>query len=217
MTDPGDGAQPMAAAAAGEFGLQDILSDAGDAFKAHFGAVLGAFVVFAIIQLVAGKLLILSLFVAPQLMAGFSLILLDALRGGRPPEFKDLFKGFSHYLPLLVAGLASGLLTGLGLLCLVVPGIVLALMWSQTMFILADDIREVEAGRKPKAELSGWDAMQRSAALMSGHKLRFLGYAVVLAIIGAAGTLAAGIGALITVPFAWLAGAAFYLRLTKLP
>lgn len=36
-----------------------------------------------------------------------------------------------------------------------------------------------------------------------------------LAIIGAAGAIAVVIGVLITMPFAWLAGAAFYNRLTK--
>ena len=88
-------------------------------------------------------------------------------------------------------------------------------MWSQTIFLLADDILAVEAGRRDKAALSGWGAMRRSAALMSGQKPRFLGYAVVLAIIGLAGALAVGIGVLITLPFAWLAGAAFYNRLSK--
>ena len=197
-----------------DVGLEDILSEAFAAFKANFGLVLGCFVVFAVIQAVCGKLIIFSLFVAPHLITGFSLVLLKVLRG-ETPAFSDLFKGFPYYIPILVVGLLMGLLLFIGLLCLVIPGIVLGLMWSQTLFLLADDILACEAGRKDKAALSGWGAMQRSAALMNGHKLRFLGYAVVLAIIGLAGALAVGIGMLITMPFAWLAGAAFYNRLTK--
>jgi hypothetical protein len=50
---------------------------------------------------------------------------------------------------------------------------------------------------------------------MDGHKLRLLGIAVVLAVIGLSGALAVGIGVLITMPFAWLAGAAFYNRLSR--
>ena len=46
-------------------------------------------------------------------------------------------------------------------------------------------------------------------------ELRFFGYGLVLAIIGVAGALAVGIGVLITMPFAWLSGAAFYNRLAK--
>lgn len=204
----------MTGPAAADFGLEQILSDAFEAFKAHFGPVLGTFVVFAIIQAAAGKLPLLSLFVAPHLIAGFSIVLLKTLRG-EAPAFPDLFKGFSYYVPLLVAGLLMGLGLFVGLALLVVPGIFLGLMWSQTLFLLADDIREVEAGRKDKASLSGWGAMQRSAVLMNGHKLRFLGYAIVLAVIGVSGAIAVGIGILITLPFAWLGGAAFYNRLSR--
>ena len=206
-------AAPLPAANAG-FGLEDILSDAFAAFKEHFGLVLGCFVVFAVIQAVCGKLLIFSLFVAPHLIAGFSLVLLKLLRG-ETPVFADLFKGFSYYIPVLVAGLLMALFMFIGLFCLIVPGIFLGLMWSQAMFLLAEDIMAVEAGSKDKAALSGWGAMQRSAVLMDGHKIRFFGYAIVLAIIGLAGALAVGIGVLITMPFAWLAGAAFYNRLAK--
>ena len=155
----------MTGPASADFGLEQILTDAYEAFKAHFGLILGTFVVFAVIQAAAGKLPLLSLFV--------------------------------------------------GLALLVVPGIFLGLMWSQTLFLLADDIKEVEAGRKDKASLSGWGAMQRSAVLMNGHKLRFLGYAIVLAVIGVSGAIAVGIGILITLPFAWLGGAAFYNRLSR--
>jgi len=210
------GAAPAAPlpAVSGDFGLEDILSDAFAAFQAHFGAVLGCFVVFAVIQAACGKLSVFSLFIAPHIITGFSLVLLKVLRG-ETPGFADLFKGFSYYIPVLVAGLLICLLGGLGLICLVIPGVILGLMWSQTIFLLADDILAVEAGRRDKAALSGWGAMRRSAALMSGQKPRFLGYAVVLAIIGLAGALAVGIGVLITLPFAWLAGAAFYNRLSK--
>jgi uncharacterized membrane protein len=204
----------MAAPAAADFGLEHILSDAFESFKAHFGLVLGCFVVFAVLQAAAGKLPLVSIFVAPHLIAGFSIVLLKVLRG-ESPAFPDLFKGFSYYVPLLVAGLLMGLGLFVGLALLVVPGIFLGLMWAQTLFLLADDIREVEAGRKDKPSLSGWGAMQRSAVLMNGHKLRFLGYAVVLALIGVSGALAVGIGAFITLPFAWLGGAAFYNRLSR--
>jgi len=202
------------APAAGDFGLEDILSDAFAALKAHFGLVLGCFVVFAVIQAVCGKLSLIALFVAPHLITGFSFVLLKLLRG-ETPVFPDLFKGFSYYIPVLVAGLLMGLFLFLGLFCLVVPGIFLGLMWSQTMFLLAEDIMAVEAGRQDKAALSGWGAMQRSAVLMNGHKIRFFGFAIVLAVIGLAGALAVGIGLFITMPFAWLAGAAFYNRLAK--
>ena len=206
----------MPASAPGtDFGLADILGDAFAALKAHFGMIVGCFVAFALIQAVCGKLPLLSLFIAPPLLAGFSLVLLKTLHGTQPPAFSDLFKGFSYYIPVLTAGLLMTLLLFLGLCCLLIPGIIFALMWSQTMFVLADGILDVEAAGKDKAALSGWGAMKRSAALMSGHKLRFLGYCIVLAVIGLCGAVAAGIGLLVTMPFAWLAGAAFYSRLPK--
>jgi uncharacterized membrane protein len=207
--DPGAGAK-----APGGFGLETILSDAFDSYKAHFGLALGCFVVFAFIQTVCGKLWPFALFIVPHMMVGFSVVMLKVLRR-EPSAFSDLFKGFSYYIPILVMGVLMGLFIMLGAICLVIPGIILGLMWSQTMFLLADDILAVEAGRKDRGEISGWYAMKRSRAMMSGHKLRFLGYAVVLGIIGMAGALVVLIGVFITMPFVWLAGAAFYNRLAK--
>lgn len=195
--------------------MEDLLSEAFAVFKAHFGILLGAFIVLAIISAVANKIPVVPLLIMPHMVAGFSFLLLAALRGEQPMKFADLFKGFSFYIPVLTAGLITGVLVILGVICLVVPGVILGLMWSQTMFILADDMREVAAGRKAAAEISGWGAMQRSAALMHGHKLRLFGYGIVLAMIGVSGALALGFGALITLPFAWLAGASFYKHLVS--
>jgi hypothetical protein len=45
--------------------------------------------------------------------------------------------------------------------------------------------------------------------------MRFFGYILVLTLIGASGLLVVGIGALVTLPFAGLALAAFYNRITQ--
>ncbi|MFA6002928.1 MAG: hypothetical protein WC881_02565, partial [Elusimicrobiota bacterium] len=165
MPDSNDAPQPSAAAIDPrrmDFGLENLLEDAFSTFKSHFGMLLGAFIVVALIAAVAHKIPAAPLLVMPHMAAGFSFLLLAALRGEQPMKFSDLFKAFSFYVPVLVAGLATGILVTLGVICLVVPGVILGLMWSQTMFILADDMREVAAGRKPASALSGWDAMQRS-------------------------------------------------------
>ena len=198
-----------------EFGLQDILSDAFKAFKAHFGVVVAGFVVYAAILGVAHRIPLAIALVTPPLVLGYSLLMLKAVRGQDAPRVIDLFQGFSYYIPVFAAGFWALLLVFLGIVCLVVPGVILGAMWSQTMFLLADDIREVGEGRRERTALSGWGAMQRSAALMSGHKLQFLGYVLVCARIGAAGLLIVGIGALVTMPFAGLALAAFYNRITQ--
>ncbi len=191
-----------------DFGLQDILSDAFETFKAHFGVLLSGFVVYMLLLRVAHMFPLVILFVWPHLVLGYFLLMLTAVRGQDTPRFIDIFQGFSYYVPVFVTGLLMTILVLLGVICLVVPGIILGLMWSQTMFLLADDIRS-------KSALSGWGAMQRSAALMDGQKLRFCGYSLVLALIGVSGILVVGIGALVTMPFAGLALAAFYNRLTQ--
>lgn len=89
-----------------------------------------------------------------------------------------LFKGFERFADTLVAGLLYSIAVSIGCALLIVPGIIAALGFSMTFFIMVDD-----------ANISGIDALKMSWNMMKGHKwdlfcllIRFIGW-ILLSII----------------------------------
>ena len=70
-----------------------------------------------------------------------------------------MFRQFQRLYPCLGKYRAT-ILIGLGLIFLIVPGIILAVMWVFTFPVLAEN------------RLSFWEAMQRSAVLTEGYRWR---------------------------------------------
>ncbi len=82
------------------------------------------------------------------------------LVAGRKPDIGMMFQGFDRFLDAFLAYLVIAVLTVLGLVCLIVPGIILAIMWMFTFPVIA------ETG------LGFWEAMRESARLTEGYRLR---------------------------------------------
>jgi uncharacterized membrane protein len=79
---------------------------------------------------------------------------------GRKPDVGMMFQGFDRFLDAFLAYLVVGILTVLGLICLIVPGIILAIMWLFTLPVLAE------------SNLGFWEAMRESARLTEGYRWR---------------------------------------------
>lgn len=113
-----------------------------------------------------------------------------------------LFSGFNRFVETLIAGLLFSVATAIGFALLIVPGIIVALGFSMTFFIMADD-----------QNISGIDAMKQSWAMMTGHKwdyfclqLRFIGWAILASI-------TCGIGWIWLYPYMLTASLNFYRQL----
>jgi hypothetical protein len=115
----------------------------------------------------AGTLLVFSLFVGA--------LTVGALRAlaGEPVRAGEMLSTMLRRAPaLLLGGTLSGLAFYLGLLLLVVPGVIWALMFSL-------------AGPAIVAErLGGWSGLKRSAALTRGARWKLLGAFLVCAVAG---------------------------------
>ncbi len=118
-----------------------------------------------------------------------------------PAPFGTLFAGFTRFVPVLIAYLLVDILIGFGFFFLIIPGIVLALGFSQWALLIMD--RRVDGIR----------AMELSWKLMRGYKLEYFLLWLVLIGINFAGLIPLGVGLLITVPFTFAVQAAFYDRL----
>ncbi len=83
-------------------------------------------------------------------------------REGRPPEFGEAFHGFNYFGTSLAAYLLMGIYIWLWSLLLIIPGIVFAIAYSQTFYILNDN-----------PGMSAPDAIRESRQMMKGAKAKY--------------------------------------------
>lgn len=161
--------------------------------------------VYFVLMAVAGAIPLANLVVGGPLFLGYSLAILDTVRGERPLP-RRMFEGFNAFINAFVASLLVSIFTLLWMLLLIVPGLMAMLSYSQTFFILADEPR-----------LEGLEAIRRSKAMMAGQRwrlaglwLRFTGWFLL-------GICTAGIGFIWILPYFAAAQAEFYEDLKKAP
>ena len=127
----------------------------------NFGLLFGAtFVVWLIATICAfvpfGFGWLLYYVLQGVLYGGLYLVFLKRLRG-QPATFADAFSGFNiAFGQLVLVGLVTGLLTGIGLVCcLVIPGIYLFVAWKFSVPLVAD------------RRLEFWSAMELSRKVVN--------------------------------------------------
>ena len=126
-------------------------------------------------------------------MGGLYLYFLKKIRR-EEAGVETAFTGFRQPFPHLVIGnFLAGLLTGLGFLCLIIPGIYLLVAWILVIPLIVDQ------------RLEFWPAMQLSRKIVAKHWWKFLGFLAVLALINLAGLAACGVGLFITFPLTFAA------------
>ena len=140
----------------------------------------------------------LTLIIGGPLALGAAIFSLSLSRG-KEARLEQLFQGFNNFANALITYLLLLLYVFLWMLLLIVPGIIAALGYSLTFYILADD-----PNIKPQ------DALKKSKSMMDGHKeklfylyLRFLLLAILC-------ILTLGIGFLWLVPYVHVTMAKFY-------
>ena len=127
------------------------------------------------------------------LMGGLDYMFLRRIRG-EEVEIGDVFAGFNRaFLDLTMAGLVKWLLTSLGLLLCIVPGIYLAVGYVFALPLVIDKKMEF------------WTAMEVSRRVVHEQWWSMFALVIVLALVALAGFLLCGVGALISVPVASVA------------
>ena len=141
---------------------------------------------------------IFSLIATGPFSVGIAIFSLSISRN-KEAKTKQIFEGFNKFTRALVAHLLVVLFTILWSLLFIVPGIIAALAYSQTFFILADD-----------PNISASDAIKKSKKMMNGYKwkyfclgFRFIGWLILSA-------LTFGIGLLWLLPYIQITYAKFF-------
>jgi hypothetical protein len=223
-------APPVAQGAPGGQGPQpwtvgEVLSIAWDRFKQFWPVVVFSYVLSLVIgQIVGGVQQVLiatgaiepgsssgisvqiAFFVVGQMVAayfqvGLTRIHLEAARG-QSPSFGLLFSGGDRFLALFAFTLLYGLIVGVGILLLIVPGIFFALAFAPAQFYVVDQ------------RMGPIAAMQASWEATKGQKgdiflLGLAGFGL-----GLLGLVMCLVGVFATFPLAMVAYAAMYTRIS---
>ncbi|MFH1289527.1 MAG: hypothetical protein ABIH88_02295 [Patescibacteria group bacterium] len=122
---------------------------------------------------------------------------------GKKGEFSELFSGGKLLLNFLLTSILYGLIVLAGLILLVVPGIIWAIKYQYSLYLVVDK------------NMSPMQAIKTSGKMTSGVKWSLLGFAIIILLINLLGVLALGIGVLVSTPVTFLAVAHVYRQLGK--
>lgn len=142
-----------------------------------------------LLGLIPGGGLVASIIITPAFSLSIIRVYLMVCAGGQP-EVKDAFTGFDDFWSAFKVTFLVGLFTFLWSLLFVIPGIIKALSYSMSMYILAEN--------KGKPAL---ECINESKAMTEGHKgelfvlgLSFIGWMLL-------GSLTLGIGYIWILPY----------------
>lgn len=187
-----------------------LMKMARESLTGKWGLAIGTYVVYILmigaIQAtselfpIAG---LLSLIIAGPMAVGLAIFSLNISRN-EDARFEQIFQGFNNFATSLGAYFLMVIFILLWSLLLIIPGIIAALSYSMTFYILADD-----------SSIGAMDAIDKSKKMMDGNKwkyfclgLRFLGWALLC-------ILTLGIGFLWLFPYIQISMAKFYDDIKK--
>lgn len=125
------------------------------------------------------------------LLGGLYLLFLKLIRKQKA-DFGDAFAGFSDaFLPLFLVGLVSSLLTGLGFLFCIIPGVYLLVAWFFAIPLVMDK------------RLDFWPAMMVSMRVVNGNWFQFFLLGVLNVLVCLLGLIAFCIGIYVALPIAF--------------
>ncbi|MEK7579270.1 MAG: YciC family protein [Patescibacteria group bacterium] len=127
-----------------------------------------------------------------------------AAYAGSPISFKMLFgESWNMLWHYIVAMVVTIVLVCIGLVLLVVPGIIVQIMLSLSVFLI------VEKNMKPI------EALKESRRLTKGHRWNMFLLFLLLALVNGVGLLLVGVGLLVTIPVTFLALTWMYKEIEK--
>jgi len=179
-------------ARAGPLDISGCFQRGWDLLKANFWPLVGAFVITFLIMILLSLVPVISLFTGLLLNGVFYGGLFGyylKVSRGETAELSDIFNGFSVALvPLMLASVVSQVLTGIGFLLLILPGIYLAVAYLFVYILIMDK------------KLEFWAAMEVSRRVITAQWWRLLGLALLGIVLALLGAVALVIGMFVTIP-----------------
>lgn len=132
---------------------------------------------------------------------GFSAVALKTV-DKQPVSYKDFFEVRNVFIPYILATIVAQFVITLGIILLIVPGIIVALMWMFYAYLILDK------------KMQPMDALKQSAAITKGHRWQLFGMGVFFILMNIVGALLFGLGLIITAPITVVAMAHMYRQLS---
>ena len=193
-----------------QFSIQHVLKLGWDSFRAHPLALI-LFSAFAFVSTLSWSLI--PVFVQQSLLLGgiFLVIVLikilvriaifhSALEivSHKAPTWRSIVLSWKSFFPFLLASIISIVLVFVGMILLIIPGILLAVMVSLFPFVLLD------------RRVGPIDALKESIHLTNGNRAKLLFLLLVLGAINIGGLLLFVVGIFFTMPFSFVVYAHTY-------
>ena len=156
----------------------------------HMAVLVGATILGWLVTVGLAFVPILGWIVGFVLLGGLDYMFLRRIRG-EEVQIGDLFDGFNlALLDLTMAGLVKWLLTSIGFLLCILPGIYLGVGYVFALPLVIDKKMEF------------WTAMEVSRRVVHEHWWSIFALVIVLALVAFSGFLVCGVGEVITIPLA---------------
>ena len=186
------------------FTISEIFNSAWTKTKEHAWFLFRTFLALGVIAGISSFIPIFSSIV--DFFIGIALIAVSLVivRGGTPTlnDFTKSFKTAKIFWHYALATLLFILITVLGLIALVLPGIYLATRLQFYRFLIVDN-----------QSMGPVEALKKSMEMTKGHFWKLLGFMVVIILFNILGALLLLVGLLITIPVSVLASTYLYERL----
>lgn len=188
------------------------ISRGWEILKQNMGPFIGYFVIVFLISVVLGFVFndlrvvanLITLIIGGPLNAGFFIVAFKIMKR-QSTSFDDFFRGFNNFLPLSLTNILVSIVTLIGFILLIIPGIYLAVAYCFAIPLVVDK------------KMQPWEAMETSRKLITKQWFTFFILGIVLLLINIVGAIPAGLGLLITVPLSYCTIAAAYESVVGLP
>jgi hypothetical protein len=174
------------------FNMKQYLNRGWELFKAYPWGFVGFFFVSVLMLVISAAIPMASILIQGPLAVGYYFVA-KKIANGEAFEFGDFFKGFDHFLHLLLASLIMGILMVIGLIFLLIPGIYLAVAYQFALLFIVF------------GKIEFWDSMELSRKVITKNWWKFFGMGIVVGLIALFGTvLTLGLGLFVLAPWASL-------------
>jgi uncharacterized membrane protein len=185
-----------------------LMRAARESLKGKWGQAILTFFIYTLLTAASGSVRhhgsiltlgsIITLIIAGPLALGASIFSLSISRN-KEARLEQIFLGFNNFANAFITYLLLILYVFLWTLLLIIPGIIAALGYSMTFYILADD-----PVIKPQ------DALKKSKSMMNGYKLKLFYLCLRFFLLALLCILTLGIGFLWLIPYVHITIAKFY-------
>jgi len=169
--------------------IEKWLKDGWTLYKDNWQNFLGAYAIYTLIGLLAQKTGPLLLFIMPPFFGSLFIITFQCIRT-KNIDMKEMLTGLYYYNPLLLVSTLVGILSFMGFMLFIIPGIIISVLYLFAVPLIID------------GKLNFWEAMEVSRKKVMENLGGYLIFGLLLMALIVLGAITMGVGILITMPIA---------------